>query len=125
MKVYALVNSAGGMVEGIFTADGRRDKEREIFAQACTVLHMHVDSLEAEKTACSEHARALYLKATMMPFEANADEVASLLREKDALVERRREIEKEINFICNLVQEEVIEQYGPPYVWETYELQGN
>lgn len=125
MKVYALVNSVGGMVDGIFTADGRRAKEREIFTQACIMLHKHVNSLEAEKTTCSEQARALYLKATMMPFEANADEVASLLREKDALVERRREIEKEINFLCNLVQEEIIELYGPPYVWETYELQGN
>lgn len=125
MKVYALVNMCSGLVDGVYTLQGRKEKEEEFFAAACGRLKKHVDSLEADKKVYLEEAKALFWKAAMMPLEGNAEEVLSLLRQKDELVERRNEIEKEIDFLCNLCKEEVLDLYGTPHTWRTYELQGN
>ena len=125
MKVYVLVNGYTGDTEGVFTAAGKEAKEKELFAEACRRLQEHVASLEADKAAYRKQAGALYMAAGCMPLEANAQKVFKLLKEKDELLKRARDTEREIDLICNLVKAEVLEQYGFGHMWQVFELCDN
>ena len=122
MKVYVLVNGYTGDTEGVFTAAGKEAKEKELFAAACARLHEHVVSLEADKAVYRKQAGALYAAAGCLPIEANAEKVFGLLKEKDELLNRARDTEREIDLICNLVKAEVLEQYGFGHMWQVFEL---
>ena len=125
MKVYALINLVDGSTVGVFTSDGKKDMAMELFAEASVALNKHIAKLESEKAECLAKAKELFWAAAALPIETSADEVLRLLRQKDKLMVRRKDLEKEISQLSSMSEDKLFEHYGFQHFWREYELQGN
>lgn len=126
MKVYALISANDDMIEGIYTTEGKRVREKKLLEDAQIGRIKHIETLENLRNEYI--SKVIYFHAEVANLARTGytvHNVYELLDKLDALEAKRKTISDTIDSINQMSAAEVLKVYGIPYSWEERELIGD
>lgn len=138
MKVFVLINTYDDTIDGTFTLEGKRDKERAFLANAIKAKEAHIDEMHTALLRLKERFEfinfqakklaecCVFPKATRDPnYDKNCSRYEELHEERSKIAEQVSKLNLRISQVTAFSTADIMKHYSVGYRWEEYELQGN
>ena len=124
MKVYILIDTFWNTAEGTYTASGKKDKDKELLAEATANRQNRIRYFELQVERCHNNT-AYYTRLLRKMSPDLVAERIDLVTVIKQLESERKQYETVIENLYTMSDEKLLSEYLPRYCWEERELIGD